>query len=654
MAKDIAEGGDGSGAINWPAFNIDDNSSNNEITWMISTDTTSGNTVSVKYSCIEFEFTRNPGNEVGRVISQIKLERTGLPTINYAISVDKQYRLKDGSLFTGTDSYTINGLNISISGSTVASDSLCMDEDYLSYFTIDIYPANSLWDLGQSGLEMGGCLWEIWKKLATEPSFPVNNASQPGIDGIQDYLGVPRSTFEGSSATETVSLSTLFSVKAAFEAIDLAWGEWTGEWDPLAFPSLYTEAPVLNLSVTMSNGTGGTPAWSAAQDYSLAADWVDSGSYPIVSLTPPYPYGSSGFVLDGGVATYKKMLSAGKIRISGSTGNDGLYSVISLSYVTSGPYPTDPYVIINVSETIPDTTPDGALSTTVSGGSYVYGTPPTWAPSTVYAKGEIVRSSGITPETFQCLVAGTSGSTEPIWNGDNPGDSTWDNTVGWVRITDLAGNRFECTVSGTSGLTEPSWDHRVGYTTTDGTVTWTRRSNLVSWSGKEWALPAESGKVKAVCPAGYWDGIYVGSGNTRVTNTAKIPTFVAYIARNSWIAPANGLTIARRYALMNGTTDTLATNRYFIYGPLWTNFIWVNSEFPHGYFEKYFMGTCSYCPRPIGIRSTLYAASPQLMEKVAVVGPPGFGDYKIPAGMRSGTYISNGLIYSFQEGINWA
>ncbi|MDQ6989209.1 MAG: hypothetical protein Q9M19_04940 [Mariprofundaceae bacterium] len=57
-----------------------------------------------------------------------------------------------------------------------------------------------------------------------------------------------------------------------------------------------------------------------------------------------------------------------------------------------------------------------------------------WAASTAYAVGDIVRPTTWNNRLFQCVAAGTSGSTEPTWNTANLGDETADNTVTWQAI----------------------------------------------------------------------------------------------------------------------------------------------------------------------------------------------------------------------------
>lgn len=55
-----------------------------------------------------------------------------------------------------------------------------------------------------------------------------------------------------------------------------------------------------------------------------------------------------------------------------------------------------------------------------------------WAASTAYALGDIVRASPDNGHIFLCVVAGTSGGSQPTWDVNNR-QETADNTVTWVE-----------------------------------------------------------------------------------------------------------------------------------------------------------------------------------------------------------------------------
>lgn len=56
-----------------------------------------------------------------------------------------------------------------------------------------------------------------------------------------------------------------------------------------------------------------------------------------------------------------------------------------------------------------------------------------WAASTAYALGDVVRATTDNGNVFRCVVAGTSGGTEPTWVTTSFRE-TADNTVVWVQF----------------------------------------------------------------------------------------------------------------------------------------------------------------------------------------------------------------------------
>ncbi len=56
-----------------------------------------------------------------------------------------------------------------------------------------------------------------------------------------------------------------------------------------------------------------------------------------------------------------------------------------------------------------------------------------WAASTAYSLGDVVRASTDNGNVFRCVVAGTSGGTEPTWVTTSFRE-TADNTVVWVQF----------------------------------------------------------------------------------------------------------------------------------------------------------------------------------------------------------------------------
>jgi hypothetical protein len=107
--------------------------------------------------------------------------------------------------------------------------------------------------------------------------------------------------------------------------------------------------------------------------------------------------------------------------------------------------------------------------------------------------GDFVRAISYDGRRYVCIVAGTTGETEPEWD-TTVGNETEDGTVTWLccdllevdpwsaeeeitlgeihRATIYDYRQYVCIVAGTTGATEPSWNTTPGETTEDGTVTW--------------------------------------------------------------------------------------------------------------------------------------------------------------------------------------
>src|ERR1043166_5161230 len=128
-----------------------------------------------------------------------------------------------------------------------------------------------------------------------------------------------------------------------------------------------------------------------------------------------------------------------------------------------------------------------------------------WPTSTAVSAG-VLRRQSATPtvgneRVFACIVAGTTGGTEPTWTVTKGAKNT-DNTATWQECTGQPGLNgdttncpnwaastvyalgqviqgvtnsviFICSTAGTSGNSEPSWSTTAGQTTVDNTATWT-------------------------------------------------------------------------------------------------------------------------------------------------------------------------------------
>jgi hypothetical protein len=105
-----------------------------------------------------------------------------------------------------------------------------------------------------------------------------------------------------------------------------------------------------------------------------------------------------------------------------------------------------------------------------------------WAAVTTHLVGDIVRATGgaIPQSAFQCTVAGTTGSTEPVWN-IVLGSTIVDGSVTWLNINNSGnGYTYVCTAPGTSGATEPVWPTAPGGSVTDGSVIWQYGTTLTA------------------------------------------------------------------------------------------------------------------------------------------------------------------------------
>lgn len=177
-----------------------------------------------------------------------------------------------------------------------------------------------------------------------------------------------------------------------------------------------------------------------------------------------------------------------------------------------------------------------------------------WAASHAYTVGQVVRQqaapSAGNERVFVCVVAGTSGGTEPAWSL-NFGTLTTDNTVSWYECTgqaalngdsagvpnwttrrafssttflgeiiknDAATHYFIVTTVGNSGSSEPTWNTTAGATTVDSTTTWTCLGAISSFS-TTWAAPMRS---------------IVHSSNTTWTTQNLSKVFVSSAHTESW------------------------------------------------------------------------------------------------------------------------
>lgn len=180
-----------------------------------------------------------------------------------------------------------------------------------------------------------------------------------------------------------------------------------------------------------------------------------------------------------------------------------------------------------------------------------------WAASTAYAAGDIRRATAPSvgnERCFVCIVAGTSGASEPTWTLTKGGKTT-DNTVTWMECTGMPGTCGDTTNtpawaasnsvslgqmiydSGTSSLQivttagttkaapAPSFSATAGTTTADNTATWTSlgaASNYTAWKAPHARLRLVFGTSWAA--AG--DTVWVASDHSE-TQSASANAIVA-------------------------------------------------------------------------------------------------------------------------------
>jgi hypothetical protein len=231
------------------------------------------------------------------------------------------------------------------------------------------------------------------------------------------------------------------------------------------------------------------------------------------------------------------------------------------------------------------------------GGSTKYSAVTQWAASTAYSVGAIRRQLATPTENnercFLCVVAGTSGGSEPAWT-ITQGARTTDNSVTWQEVTGKSAVNGDATntdpwtastavvigaivknVAGThyfiannAGTTksgsEPTWSTTTGATTTDNTITWTCIGAVGDYAAyaapfARFALAGMSGRFPAQEDTTYfshahaesWTGALPSSsataGNIICVNDAVVPpTTLAYTASIT-TSGANGISIASGY-----------------------------------------------------------------------------------------------------------
>lgn len=238
-------------------------------------------------------------------------------------------------------------------------------------------------------------------------------------------------------------------------------------------------------------------------------------------------------------------------------------------------------------------------------GSDKYASVAAWANGTVYAAGALVRQLA-TPavnseRVFVCIVAGTSGGSEPSWTLTK-GAKTTDNTVTWQECTgqppvngdvtntlawtgsaksntvvlgqiiknDAAANYQICTTAGTCGSgAQPSFSSTAGTTTADNTVTWTSLGVVGNFS----AFAAPHARILNA-DASTWQTvvgstIYISNGHAETqatTNslaggqgTASAPN--SYLCVSNAAAPPTATTTGASVSVTGASTLNVGSNK---------------------------------------------------------------------------------------------
>jgi len=216
------------------SFNVDDNSSTNEIVWW--THCEGGIEYFIKYSQQEFAYTSG-----GKAINEVIVSASnGLISDTYTLITPQSGTLRNaGSWANGGVSGLGTGMKFNITDRIISSgecSAIISPSSHFGLFNIDVTPNSGFSNIS----EYGGALWYIWKKASTYGAGSINTGSSAGMDGIGLFLNgqdgyTARSDFEAAPSTlrESYEASDVSAVMAKLDELSTIDGTWDGDWDPL-------------------------------------------------------------------------------------------------------------------------------------------------------------------------------------------------------------------------------------------------------------------------------------------------------------------------------------------------------------------------------------------------------------------------------------
>jgi hypothetical protein len=172
---------------------------------------------------------------------------------------------------------------------------------------------------------------------------------------------------------------------------------------------------------------------------------------------------------------------------------------------------------------------------------------PIWIQQNTYNAGDKITANPDNGHYYECITGGTSGISQPVLStvvdattNDLNGERVWTPSYNHVLndiVVATVGDKsyyYKCIIAGTTGVTEPSWDNVSGSTIIDGSVHWYTYKTVV-WKEKgsscefiQFGLVGEQTGVNApitavdIIVSGTWQAtpIAVAFGGTGAT-TAK-------------------------------------------------------------------------------------------------------------------------------------